>query len=86
VLLHVIVSVVSCNIISNQDSSSFIRAHIDPFVPPYRPIGDRLNGAAGHDAQLTEVQKLAFSDYTLASADHFDYFEYAWLLCEWLKP
>jgi len=63
VLLHVFDSGVSCNIISNQDVSSLIGAHIDPLFCPVGVFVDRLNGAAGHDTQLTELQKLAFSDY-----------------------
>ena len=69
-LLQVFDSVISCNIISNQDASSLNGIRIDPLFCPVVFFGDRLNNAAGHDAKLTEVQKLAFSDYTLASLNH----------------
>jgi hypothetical protein len=62
VLLHVFDSVVSRNTISNQDASSLIGAHIDPLFCPVGVFGDSLNRAAGH-VHLTELQKLAFSDY-----------------------
>jgi len=63
VLLHVSDSLIFCNTISNQDASSLISAHIDPLFCPVGVFVDRLNRAAGHDAQLTELQKLASSDY-----------------------
>jgi hypothetical protein len=53
---------------------------------PTGVFGDRLYGAAGQEAELTEVHKVSFSDYLLSSVNHFDCFEYALLLCERLKP
>jgi hypothetical protein len=52
--------------------SAYILTHL---FCPICVFGDCLNGAAGNDAQLTEVQKMAFSDLFIASLDHFDYFE-----------
>ena len=77
---------VFCKTISNQEASSLIGAHIDPFVLSFGIFGERLNGVPGHDAQLTELYKVCFSDYLLESANHFDCFEYIWIFCEWLKP
>jgi len=55
-------SLVFSNTISNQEASSLIGAHIDPFVLSFGVFDDRLNRAAVHDAQLTEVQRVSFID------------------------
>lgn len=59
-----------CNTISNPDDSALVVSHTDPFVLSFRRFCDRLKRARRHDAQLSEVQKLALSDYILASANH----------------
>jgi hypothetical protein len=70
VLLHYSDSLVFRNNISNQDASSFIGAHVDHTGV----FGGLLNIATVHDACLTEVQKVSFNDYPLASASQFDFF------------
>jgi hypothetical protein len=72
VVLLISDSLIFRKIISNQDASSFIGAHIDHTGV----FGELLNTATVHAAHLTGVQKVPFNDYPLASASQFDFFQY----------
>jgi hypothetical protein len=67
------VSFVSFNTISNQGASSIICAHIDSIFSPIGVFVDQLKRAPGHVAQLTGLQKASFKNYSLSSANHFDF-------------
>jgi hypothetical protein len=55
-LSHLFGREVLSNTISNEDASSFIGAHIDPFFSPIGVFVECLNRAPRHDAHPTDLQ------------------------------